>query len=101
MHAEGLEFLFGNVGLGEQALGFTLEPGEGSGSLGLFIPGLGYALDQLHGGATVLLGLLLGGGQGAYSLLSLGLMALGGLAGASGFGCSIFEKAAVLLKLAG
>ncbi len=101
LKAEGLELLAGDVGLGDKAFGFALEAGESRCGLGLFVAGLADALHQLHGGAAVLLGLLLGGGDGANGLLGLRLMALGGLARAVGFGGGVLEEAAVLLKLSG
>ena len=81
--------------------GFALETSECGSSLSLFVAGLGCALNELHGGATVLLSLLLGCSQGANSLLSLSLMALCSLAGAGGFGGCAIEEAAVLFEFAG
>ena len=60
LQAEGGELLAGGVGLGDEALGLALEAGEGGFGLGLFVAGLGGALHELHGGAAILLGLLLG-----------------------------------------
>src|ERR1700722_7578273 len=98
LQAEGFELVPGDVGVGEETLGFALEAGEGGCSLGLFVPGLGGALHQLHGGAAVLLGLLLGGGEGTNCLLCLSLLALRGFAGVSGFGGGVLEEAAVLFE---
>ena len=101
LEAEGLELLFGDVGLGDEALGFALETGESGCGLGFFVAGLADALHQLHRGAAVLLGLLFGCGDGANGLLGLRLMALCGFARAVGFGGGVLEEAAVLLEFAG
>ena len=80
LETESFELLFCDVGLGDQALGFALEAGECGCGLCLFVAGLADALHQLHGGAAILFGLLLGWGDGANSLLGLRLMGLCGFA---------------------
>ncbi len=60
LHAEGFELLPGDLGLGEETLGLAVQASESSGCLSLFIASLRYALDELHGGAAILFGLLLG-----------------------------------------
>ena len=53
--AEGVELLTGGFGLAGEALCFLLEAGEGCGGLRLLVAGLAGALDELHGGAAMLL----------------------------------------------
>ena len=101
LQTEGFEFLFGDAGLGEEALGFVVETGEGGCGLRFFVAGLADALDELHGGAAILLGLLLGCSYGAHCFLRSRLLALGGFARAGGFGRGIFEEAAVLFEFSG
>ena len=102
LQAERLKLLPGDVGLGEQPLGLAVEAGQRG--LGLCLLRCGSAQMRCTScmvGAAVLLGLLLGGGNGADGLLRLLLMGLRGFARAGGLGGGIFEEAAVLLELAG
>src|SRR5260370_3087415 len=100
LQPQRLQLLACDIGLGEQALGLAVESGERGFSLCLFVARLRGALDELHGGAAVLLGLLLGGGYGADGLLCLCLLALHRFAGAGGLGSGVLEEAAVLFQFA-
>ena len=60
LEAESLKFLFGDLGLREETLGFAVETSESCCRLCLFVPSLGDALDELHRGAPILFRLLLG-----------------------------------------
>ncbi len=99
--AESVQLLAGGLGFAGEALGLLFEAGEGGCGLCLFVAGLAGALDELHGGAAMLFGLLLGLGDGADGGLGLGLLTLGGLTGVRGFGGGVFEEAAMLLELSG
>ena len=99
--AEGGEFLAGVVGFGEEAFGFAVEAGEGGCGLGLFVAGLGDALDELEEVAAVLLGLLLGEGEGADAILGESVEALGFGAGLGGFGAGGFGEGAVVFEVSG
>ncbi len=90
-----------SVGLGDEALGFAVEAGEGDFGLCLLVAALAGALEQLEAGAAVLLGLLLAGGDGADGILRALLLGLGGLARDGRLRGGVFEEAALRFQLAG
>ena len=90
-----------SVGLGDEALGFAVEAGEGDFGLCLLVAAQAGTLEQLEAGAAVLLGLLLAGGDGADGILRALLLGLGGLARDGRLRGCVFEEAALRFQLAG
>ena len=90
-----------SVGLGDEALGFAVEAGEGDFGLCLLVAAQAGTLEQLEAGAAVLLGLLLAGGDGADGILRALLLGLGGFARDGRLRGCVFEEAALRFQLAG
>jgi hypothetical protein len=100
LDAEGFELGAGDLGFSEQALGFELEGGKRGGGLGLFVAAGGDALHQVHGGAAIVLGLVLGCVDGADGLLRALLLGVGGVARGRSLGGCVLEEAALLFEFA-